>query len=119
MEGAVMDSSYAVQEATRKREEAESAAHPVTVNGHSLTLGDLYSSHYDRKEMQTKLKLLDSQPGSGEPDDEPGEGSPGEEKKDVEEQLFGGPKVGKSTAGKMPKSAPETDGEDDMEPLGK
>lgn len=56
----------------------EPLKHPVKVNGHSLTLGDIFPDESTARDFRTKLKLLDSK-ASGEPD---GDAPP------VEDQLF-------------------------------
>jgi hypothetical protein len=75
--------------AKQRREEKESHDHPVSVNGHKLKVGDLYSSHYDRKEFISKLKLLDAGAGGKTEPDRQGPADNEEDEDTIEDQLFG------------------------------
>lgn len=86
--------------AKQAKEEKESHNHPVSVNGHKLKVGDLYSSHYDRKEFISKLKLLNAGSGKDKSDKTGPEDNdePDDDKDSVEDMLFGqGKGEGKST----------------------
>lgn len=128
MDGAVSEpmnaggsSTYEDHMKKQAMDEKASAEHPINVNGHSLKMGDLYSSHYDRKEMISKLNLMQKasgggkapSQGDGEEDMEPNnmkatqggktaKNAPGPGATDepddspVEDQLFGNPNAGKS-----------------------
>lgn len=67
MEGTMVDKSYQEAEAKRRQDEEDALNHPVNIDGHKLTLRDIFGDAYAAKEFRTKLKLLNSK-ASGEPD---------------------------------------------------
>lgn len=58
-----------IEDQKRKQDDEEALNHPVTVDGHSLKLRDIFPDAYAARDFRVKLKLLNSK-ASGEPDGE-------------------------------------------------
>jgi len=67
----------------RQQEDEEVLNHPVNIDGHKLTLRDVFPDAYAARDFRTKLKLLNSR-ASGEPDS-----GPAPKVEELQDSLFG------------------------------